>query len=83
MKDGIYWASQRGASAYLRARADGVAKELAASGGAQPEPGKWTLRETRAAIQNGWQAVAEKLAQLGTTGWPPMFFSLQAAWIVH
>lgn len=65
MKDGIYRASRRGDSTYIRAQAEGVARELAADGSVQPEPSKRTLLETRAAIQNGWQAVADKLAQQG------------------
>jgi hypothetical protein len=65
MKDGIYRASLRGDSTRMRARAESVAKELAMRGGVQPGPGKRTLLETRAAVQNGWQAVVEKLVQQG------------------
>lgn len=65
MTDGIYRASRRGDSTQLRARAESVAKELAASGSVQLELGKGTLLETRAAIRNGWQAVVEKLALQG------------------
>jgi hypothetical protein len=65
VKDGAYRASLRGDSTYVRARAEGVASELAASGSVRSEPGKRTLLATRAAIQRGWQAVAEKLVQHG------------------
>lgn len=65
MKDGAYRASLRGESTYGRARAENVASELAASGSVRPEPGKRTLLATRAAIQQGWQAAAEKLVQHG------------------
>lgn len=64
MKDGIYRASRRGDSTYVREQAKAVARELA-SGGGQPESDKRKLLETRAAIQRGWQAVAEKLAEHG------------------
>ena len=65
LKDGIYRASRRGVSTHMRTRAEGVAKELAASGSIRPEPSKRTLLETRAAIESGWWVVAEKLAQQG------------------
>lgn len=65
MKDGVYRASLRGESSNMRVRIEGVAKELAVSTGVRPEPGKRTLLETRAAIQSGWQAVAEKLTRQG------------------
>ncbi|MGD9598663.1 MAG: relaxase/mobilization nuclease domain-containing protein [Steroidobacteraceae bacterium] len=63
-KDGVYRVSRRGDSTYMRAQAESVARELA-SGGVQPEPGKRTLLETRAAVQRGWQAAADKLTQQG------------------
>lgn len=65
MKDGIYRASRRADSSRMRARVEVVARELSTSGSLRPEPGKQTLLATRAAIQYGWQAVAEKLAQHG------------------
>ncbi|MCZ2155026.1 MAG: plasmid recombination protein, partial [Bryobacterales bacterium] len=65
MKDGIYRASRRGESTHMRLRAEGVAGELAANGGIRPESGKRTLLETRAAVQDGWRAAAEKLEQQG------------------
>ncbi|MCP5328908.1 MAG: relaxase/mobilization nuclease domain-containing protein [Sinobacteraceae bacterium] len=63
-KDGIYRASLRGDSTYMRTQAESVAGEVA-SGGVRPEPGKRSLLETRAAIQRGWQAVADKLSLQG------------------
>ena len=65
IKDGIYRASLRGDSTAMRERAQTVAKELAVRSSVQPERGKQTLLETRAVIQNGWQAVAGKLVQQG------------------
>jgi hypothetical protein len=65
VKDGIYRASRRGASTYLRAQAESVARELVASGTIRPEPGKRTLLETREAVESGWWAVAKKLEEQG------------------
>lgn len=65
MKDGIYRASRRGESSYLRTQAEIVAKELATTGGVRPEPGKRALLETRVAIRRGWQSVADKLVRQG------------------
>ena len=65
LKDGIYRASRRGESSFMRARAEAVASEVA-GGGFRSELGrKAPLLETRATIQRGWQAVAHKLAQQG------------------
>jgi len=64
MKDGIYRASLRGASTHVRERVEAVARELA-GGGVQPEAGKRTLTETRAVIESGWRAVANRLTQQG------------------
>lgn len=64
-KDGIYRARLRGDSTTDRAKAEGVARELAAIGGIRPEPGKRTLMATRAAIRDGWKSVAEKFVRLG------------------
>lgn len=64
LKDGIYRASRRGESTYMRNQAESVVRELAA-GGLRPESGKRTLLETRAEIRRGWQAVAEKLERQG------------------
>ncbi len=64
-KDGIYRARLRGDSTTDRAKVEGVARELAASGGIRLEPGRQTLLATRAAIQDGWKSVAEKLVLHG------------------
>lgn len=63
-KDGIYRASLRGESKFIRAQAEAVALELS-NGGAVAEPGKRTQLQTRAAVQNGWQAVAQALSTRG------------------
>ncbi|MFO1505304.1 MAG: relaxase/mobilization nuclease domain-containing protein [Steroidobacteraceae bacterium] len=65
IKDGIYRASLRGDSSHVRAKAEGVMRELAASGSVRPEPGRRTLLETRATVHQGWQSVAQKLALQG------------------
>ena len=64
-KDGIYRASLRGDSSHVRAKAEGVARGLAASGSVRPEPGRRALLATRAAVQHGWQSVADKLVLHG------------------
>jgi len=63
-KDGIYRASRRGDSSYMRAQAEAAARGLS-SGGVRAESGKRRLLETRAAIQQGWQNVADRLAVQG------------------
>jgi hypothetical protein len=63
-KDGIYRASLRGASTYVRAQAEPVAAELL-KGNTRVEPGKHTLVETRRQIENGWRSVANQLAKDG------------------
>ena len=63
-KDGIYRASLRGDSSYMRAQAEAVASELAGRS-ARPEPGKRALLETRANIMRGWRGVADRLARSG------------------
>src|SRR5882762_6187899 len=63
-KDGIYRASQRGDSTYLRAQAEAVAAELL-KGDIRIEPGKRTLMETRRQVESGWQVVADNLAKDG------------------
>jgi hypothetical protein len=63
-KDGIYRASLRGESNFRRAQAEAVALELA-NGVTLAEPGKRTQLQTRAAIQQGWQAVAHALSIQG------------------
>jgi hypothetical protein len=63
-KDGIYRASLRGDSTYLRAQAEAVAAELL-KGNTRVEPGKRTLVETRRQVENGWRSVASLLAKDG------------------
>jgi hypothetical protein len=63
-KDGIYRASQRGDSTYVRAQAEAVAAELL-KGNTRAEPGKRNLVETRKAVERGWRSVADKLAKDG------------------
>jgi relaxase-like protein len=63
-KDGIYRASQRGDSTYLRAQTEAVATELL-NGNVRAEPGKRTLVETRHYVENGWHSVAALLVKVG------------------
>jgi hypothetical protein len=63
-KDGIYRASQRGDSTYVRAQAEAVAAELFI-GNNRVEPGKRKLAETRKAVEHGWRSVANLLAKGG------------------
>lgn len=63
-KDGIYRASLRGDSTYVRAEAEGVARELL-KGGLCVEPGKKTLMETRKHVVRGWQAIEAQLSAAG------------------
>jgi hypothetical protein len=63
-KDGIYRASLRGDSTYLRTQAEAVAAELL-KGNTRLESGKRTLMETRGQVENGWRSVANLLAKDG------------------
>jgi len=63
-KDGIYRASLRSDSTYVRAQAEAVAAELLKAN-SQVEPGKRTLVETRRVIENGWRILADNLAKDG------------------
>jgi hypothetical protein len=63
-KDGIYRASLRGDSSYVRAQAEAVAGELL-KGNVRAEPGKHKLVETRKAVEGGWRSVANLLAKDG------------------
>ena len=63
-KDGIYRASQRGDSTYVRAQAEAVAAELLKRN-ARAEPGKRTLVETRRQVENGWHSIAVLLSNDG------------------
>jgi hypothetical protein len=60
MKDGIYRASLRGDSTYIRARAEAVAAELL-NGGTSIEPGKAVVVRTRKNVEQGWYAAATGL----------------------
>jgi hypothetical protein len=62
-KDGIYRASLRGDSTYVRAQAEAVAAELKAN--SHIEPGKRTLVETRRIIESGWRTLADNVAKDG------------------
>jgi hypothetical protein len=63
-KDGIYRASLRGDSTYVRAQAESIAAELL-KGHTRVEPGKLTLVESRKVIEGGWRSVANLLAKDG------------------
>jgi Relaxase/Mobilisation nuclease domain len=63
-KDGIYRASLRGDSTYVRAQSEAVAAELPKAN-SHVEPGKRTLVETRRIIESGWRTLADKLAKVG------------------
>jgi hypothetical protein len=62
--DGIYRASQRGDSKYVRAQAVAVAAELFKAN-SHVEPGKRKLVETRKAVEDSWRSVASLLAKDG------------------
>jgi hypothetical protein len=63
-KDGIYRASQRGASTYVRAQAEAVAAELM-KGNTRAEPGKRKLVETRKAVEDSWRSISRRLTKDG------------------
>jgi type IV secretion system T-DNA border endonuclease VirD2 len=63
-KDGIYRASQRGDSTYVRARVEAVGAEPR-RGTIRVEPGKRTLVETRRQVESGWSNLAINLAKDG------------------
>jgi len=63
-KDGIYRASLRGESTYVRNQAETVAAELH-SGTNHVDPGKRTLVETRRQVESGWRTIADSLAKVG------------------
>jgi hypothetical protein len=58
--DGIYRASLRGESRYMRERAEAVAKQLA-QGRLRIEPGKASLVNTRNEVRRAWLAVGDIL----------------------
>jgi hypothetical protein len=63
-KDGIYRASLRGDSTYVRVQAEAVAAELL-KGGLRAESGKRAVVETRKTVDEGWRAVAALLTKDG------------------
>jgi len=63
-KDGIYRASLRGDSTYVRALAEAVAAEILKSD-LRVEPDKSTLLATRKVVERGWRATSEVLARQG------------------
>ena len=64
-RDGIYRAVLRGQSTHMRARAEAVARELAA-GGLKPDAGQHVLLETRRAVLEGWRGLANVLDREGS-----------------
>jgi hypothetical protein len=66
-KDGIYRASLRGDSTYIRAQAEAVAAELL-KGDVRVDPGKCTLVSTHVSIRRGWRDVARLLESEGKGG---------------
>jgi Relaxase/Mobilisation nuclease domain len=62
--DGIYRASLRGDSTYIRAQAEAVAAELR-KGNVRSDIGKHKLAETRRQVESGWRSVANRLAKDG------------------
>ena len=63
-KDGIYRATLRGDSTYLRARIESVAAELIKRW-IRPEPGKSKLVQTRRETERGWRATSDLLIAQG------------------
>jgi hypothetical protein len=63
-KDGIYRASQRGDSTYVRARAEAVTAELM-KGNLHAGPGKFKLVDTRTDVEHGWRWVSDILVREG------------------
>jgi hypothetical protein len=66
-KDGIYRASLRGDSTYIRTLVEDVASDLL-SGRVRAEPGKRKLADTRLAVERGWRSVANLVAKNGNPG---------------
>lgn len=63
-RDGIYRASLRGDSTYMRTQAEAVSAELL-KGDIRVESGKKILVETRNQVIHGWSAVANRLLRQG------------------
>lgn len=64
-KDGIYRATLRGESTYMRRRVEEVARYIAQGQRLPVEPGKLTMLMTRRAVIAGWQRVANELLAQG------------------
>jgi hypothetical protein len=62
--DGIYRASLRGDSTYVRAQSEVVAADMP-SGHSRIEPGRRTIVETRRQVESGWRTLAANLAKGG------------------
>ena len=65
-RDGIYRASLRGESTYMREQAEAVAQEIA-KGKLRIEPGKASLVSTRNQVQRAWLAIGDILIRDATT----------------
>jgi hypothetical protein len=63
-KDGIYRASQRGDSTYIRNRVEAVVRDLF-RGDRNLDPGKARLLDTRKEVERGWRAMSEILDRHG------------------
>ena len=63
-KDGIYRASMRGESTYMRAHAEAVVDDLK-SGGNESTEGKAQIEATRLSVVRGWGAVARQILDHG------------------
>ena len=65
-RDGVYRASLRGESTFLRSRVEAIAEE-AISGISQRDPGEQRLLETRSRVLNGWRNAADLLSKNGNS----------------
>ena len=65
-RDGVYRASLRGESTFLRARVEAIAEE-AISGISRREPGEQALLETRSKVLDGWRIAADLLLRNGNS----------------
>ena len=64
-KDGVYRASLRGDSLYVRKQVQAVAEAMVAGRAVRSETDKSRLLKTRDAVRRGWQAVANRLLSEG------------------
>ena len=67
LKDGIYRASQRGDSTYVRGQTEAAVARLL-KGDSRVEPGKRKLVETRRQVESGWRTLADNLAKADQHG---------------